>query len=242
MTAIHYKKPRTLRINTNPVSKRIFACYKLIPKEYKYDVEKVYMLQSLRNRWWPAPGWLGMAMDEKGASLVELCPQAMVQRRIERSVDVPWPAPKQPWQDPVACGRALSRGMAEAHIGHRRLALAMPSNAVVSDSLWVDADLTAQEIHDQVTWVASQALQLDWDAVAVDYRRDETPIGGSAGQVHWFWAACPQERVDAASQLSRAAGLRLAFLGPSLPDLTPEDGRPMRYHVACHMAWQAARA
>ena len=132
--------------------------------------------------------------------------------------------------------------MAEAHIGHRRLALAMPSKAVVSDSLWVDAGLTAQEIHDQVTWVASQALQLDWDAVAVDYRRDETPTGGSAGQVHWLWAACPQERVDAASQLSRAAGLRLAFLGPSLPDLTPEDGRPMRYHVACHMAWQAARA
>ena len=120
-------------------------------------------------------------MDEQGASLVELCPQAMVQRRIERSVDVPWPTPKQPWQDPVACGRALSRGMADAHIGHRPLALALPSDAVVQDSLWVDADLTAQEIHDQVTWVASQALQLEWDAVAVDYRIGPVHITGRAG-------------------------------------------------------------
>ena len=200
------------------------------------------MLQSLRNRWWPAPGWLGMAMDDQGASLVELCPQSMVLRHIDRSVDVHWPVPKQPWLDPVACGQALSKCMTDAHIQPRRLAMAVPRDAVVQGSLWMDVNLTDAEIHDQVTWVASQALQLEWDAVAVDYRREETPTEGSAGQDQWFWAACPQDRVNAASQLSRAAGLRLAFLGLEPPDGVPEDGRPLRYRVACHMAWQAARA
>ena len=119
------------------------------------------MLQSLRNRWWPAPGWLGMAMDDQGASLVELCPQSMVRRHIERSVDVQWPMSKQPWLDPVACGRALSKCMTDARIQPRRLAMALPRDAVVQDSLWMDVNLTDAEIHDQVTWVASQALQLE---------------------------------------------------------------------------------
>ena len=123
--------------------------------------------------------------------------------------------------------------------------MGLPQNQVAQDSLQVEEALPEKDIRARVVWAASQRLQLEWDAVVVDYRFEpqETELRSTSGFRTVSWGACGIAWTRAADQISRAAGLSLQFLGvePVLDVTTFEDTSP-RYRIACELAWQGARS
>ena len=192
------------------------------------------------------PGWLGLSIDAQGMTLVDLCPEAMTSGQIQRSVAEDWvDLTASPWQDPLASGAAIQKWLKRAELPRRRLAMGLPQDQVAQDSLQVELALAEKDIHAQVVWAASQRLQLEWDAVVVDYRCEpqETELRSTSGFRTVSWGACGIAWTRAADQMSRAAGLSLQFLGvePVLDVATFEDTSP-RYRIACELAWQGARS
>ncbi len=193
-----------------------------------------------------SPGWLGLSIDAQGMTLVDLGPASMASGQIQRSVAKDWVDPTaSPWQDPLASGAAIQNWLKRAELPRRRLAMGLPQDQVAQDSLQVEDALPEKDIRAQVVWAASQRLQLEWDAVVVDYRCElqETESRSISGSRTVFWGACGIAWTRAADQMSRAAGLSLQFLGvePAM-DLAIWEGTSLRYRIACDLAWQGARS
>lgn len=197
------------------------------------------------------PGWLGLSIGEQGLTLVAL-------RSLDGQVQQ-WGACA--WVEPVADPWADLRGLASEvkalrqrqHIQGRRLAMGLPRHLTVEQSLQVAADLPVRDVQAHVAWAASQALEMEWDAVAYDYRF-ETDVDAPSVQLQdsrtVTWMACPQAMVRAAQQMSKAAGLKLQFLGiEPLPDfesvvrhgLLPDGASLAQFDIACEMARQGAQ-
>jgi Tfp pilus assembly PilM family ATPase len=122
--------------------------------------------------------------------------------------------------------------------------MGVPADRVVLQTLQVDADWPASELRAQVNWRASQALGLNWDEVAFDYRMESQ---GEHLAVQWL--ACPVALVHAAQLMSRTARLRLQFLGVE-PAQTPlrkeiQGSAPAlfpQWQMACEMARQGSQS
>jgi Tfp pilus assembly PilM family ATPase len=192
------------------------------------------------------PGWLGLSIDAQGMTLVDLCPEAMTSGQIQRSVAEDWiDLTASPWQDPVGSGAAIQKCLKRAELPRRRLAMGLPQDQVAQGSLQVQSSLPERDIRAQVVWAAGQALQLEWDAVVVDYRCEtqEAETRPASGTRTVTWGACGKSWALAADQMSRSAGLSLQFLGVEpVRDISVMEDKSLRYRVACDLAWQGARS
>jgi Tfp pilus assembly PilM family ATPase len=205
------------------------------------------MMHSFGKWWRQPPGWLGLSIDSQGMTLVALCHEAMASGHIQRSVAQDWleAAAASPWQDPSAIGVAIHAWLKHAGLPRWRLAMGLPQDQVAQGSLQVQSSLPERDIRAQVIWAAGQALQLEWDAVVVDYRCEkqaaETRSGSGTRKVSW--GACGKAWALAADQMSRSAGLSLQFLGVEpVRDISVIEDKSLRYRVACDLAWQGARS
>jgi len=208
-------------------------------------------------KWWSrGPVWLGLSLNQGRMALVPWRaagtePPASPRWRQEAwALDACSIPATDPWQDPVGCGAPLQRLVQRLGVRCRRLAMGVPAERVVQQRLQVDADLPAGELRAQVQWSASQALGLAWDEVACDHRFDEDGealTSGAPRTVHWL--ACPLTLVQAAQQISQAAGLRLQFLGVEPAHSAQEMAEPSAtqqvltsVQVACELARQGAQS
>lgn len=221
------------------------------------------MQQSFAKWWRRAPVCLGFSVNAQSMTLVEWGRAGLAQAPLERWAQEVWamgekqdgkPGPSA-WDEPAQLaqlGAAVHAAWQRAGMRCRRLAMGLPSELVVQQTLQLDADLPARELRAQVNWSASQALDLAWDEVAFDFRIDQ-PADGQAAQpgasLTVTWLACPMSLVQAAQQMSHNAGLRLQFLGVEPAHLRQvEDlqmGEPAlapQWHLACEMARQGSIA
>jgi len=193
-----------------------------------------------------APGSLGLSMDAQGFTLVALCAVNPDKSQILPFGQADWTGPlASPWQDPLASGAAIHVCLKRAQLPRWRLAMGLPQDQVWQGVLQVEEALPARDIRDQVIWAASQDLQLEWDAVVVDYQWEPPEAGSPAskGSRRVSWAACGKSWALAADQMSRAAGLSLQFLGvdPEF-DSHEMEGPSLQYRSACELAKQVARS
>lgn len=218
------------------------------------------MWPSWMQRWHDASIWLGLSVNEQSLTLVEGAQRSWPPEPGQRWVQAPWAPPHTPalfsapfaGMDPVALGTAVRTQWQRAGMRCRRLAMGVPADRVVQQSLQLEADVPAHEVRAQVQWSASQALGLEWDEVAFDLRLEPAVVqhglATSAVQtVHWL--ACPRAWVQAAQQMSRVAQLRLQFLGvepvhgpasdPGIADAAQKPA-PVQWQRACEMARQGA--
>jgi Tfp pilus assembly PilM family ATPase len=210
------------------------------------------VLQSFAKWWCQMPGWLGLSIGAQGLTLVEL---RSLEGAIHQWGTVEWVEPLvDPWADLKRLASEVKALRQRQRIQARRLAMGLPRHLTVEQSLQIAADLPVRDVHAHVAWAASQALQMEWDAVAFDYRfeaDDEVPSTHQQDSRTVTWRACPQAMVRAAQEMSRAAGLKLQFLGVEpLPDADPVachglllDGpSATQLGIACEMARQGAQA
>jgi hypothetical protein len=219
--------------------------------------------QSFAKWWRRAPVCLGFSVNAQSMTLVEWCPVDLAQAPLERWAQEVWtPGEKQDgkpglsaWEEPAQLaqlGAAVRTAWQRAGMRCRRLAMGLPSELMVQQTLQLDADLPARELRAQVNWSASQALDLAWDEVAFDFRIDK-PADAQAAQpgtsLTVTWLACPMTLVQAAQQMSLSAGLRLQFLGvesahmPLSEDAASDlAGLSPQWHLACEMARQGSIA
>lgn len=221
------------------------------------------MQQSFAKWWRRAPVCLGFSVNAQSMTLVEWCRAGLAQAPLERWAQEVWaPGEKQDgkpglsaWDEPAQLaqlGAAVRTAWQRAGMRCRRLAMGLPSELMVQQTLQLDADLPARELRAQVNWSASQALDLAWDEVAFDFRIDK-PADAQAAQpgtsLTVTWLACPMTLVQAAQQMSHSAGLRLQFLGvePAHMPLSEDAasdlaGLSPQWHLACEMARQGSIA
>lgn len=206
------------------------------------------MMQCFVKGWRRTPVWLGLSIHDQRMTLVEWRAVVATQPPLPRWAQEEWVPSAEPtpglWEEPAKWGAALGRLWQRAGMQCRRLAMGLPADRVVLQTLQVQADCPANELRAQVNWRASQALGLNWDEVAFDYRMES--LGGPL-TVHWL--ACPMKLVHAAQLMSRAAGLRLQFLGvePAHMDLREEKRGAApellpQLQVACEMARQGSQS
>ena len=205
------------------------------------------MLQSFGKWWRQPPGWLGLSIDPQGMTLVALGPADLASGEIQRSVAHDWleATTASPWQDPLATGGAIHAWLKRAGLPRWRLAMGLPQGQVAQGRLQVEGALPERDIRAQVTWAAGQALQLEWDAVVVDYRCEtqDAETRSASGTRTVSWGACSKAWALAADQMSRSAGLSLQFLGVDpVRDVSVMEDKSLRYRVACDLAWQGARS
>lgn len=203
-------------------------------------------------KWWSrGPVWLGLSLNHGSMTLVQWRAAGTEPLASPRCGQDACSIPAtDPWQDPVGCGAQVQTLVRRLGVRCRRLAMGVPAERVVQQRLQVDADLPAGELRAQVQWSASQALGLAWDEVACDHRFDEDGEAlatGAPRTVHWL--ACPLSLVQAAQQISQAAGLSLQFLGVepahsaqemAEPSAAPKILTPVQ--VACELARQGAQS
>lgn len=218
------------------------------------------MWPSWMQRWQRAPVWLGLSVNAHSLTLVEGADPRWPPAPGQRWVQAAWTSPhnsalsSDPFagMDLVALGTAVRTQWQRAGMCCRRLAMGVPADRVVQQSLQLEADVPAHEVRAQVQWSASQALGLEWSEVAFDVRLEpplvQHGLETSAVQtVHWL--ACPRAWVQAAQQMSRVAQLRLQFLGvepvdgpasdPGIADAAQKPA-PVQWHKASEMARQGA--
>ena len=221
------------------------------------------MQQSFAKWWRRAPVCLGFSVNAQSMTLVEWGRAGLAQAPLERWAQEVWtPGEKQDakpgpsaWEEPAQLaqlGAAVRTAWQRAGMRCRRLAMGLPSELVVQQTLQLDADLPARELRAQVNWSASQALDLAWDEVAFDFRIDK-PADAQAAQpgasLTVTWLACPMTLVQAAQQMSHSAGLRLQFLGVEPAHMPVSEGPASdlaglspQWHLACEMARQGSIA
>jgi len=215
-------------------------------------------------KWWRcAPAWLGFSVDAQGMTLVEWCPTGRAPASATCWGQEKWPHgdahPLGAWRDPAELGTEVLSLWQRSGMRCRRLAMGLPADRVVQQTLQVDADLPASEVRAQVNWSASQVLDLAWNDVAFDYRVENQ---GDASlhpreSLTVNWLACPMALVQAARQMSRTARLQLQFLGVEPVHRLPLEerlgGAPVetpvvapelspQFLLACEMARQGAVA
>jgi Tfp pilus assembly PilM family ATPase len=166
------------------------------------------------------------------------------------------------WHDPAQLGAAVQALWQRAGMRCRRLALGLPADRLVQQTLRLEVGLAEKDIRAQVNWRASQVLALAWDDVAFDYRIEseseiqsesdlatQAPAADLADAIQVKWLACPMALVQAARQMSLSARLQLHFLGvesartPRTEELYARD--PVlspQWHGACDLARQGAMA
>jgi Tfp pilus assembly PilM family ATPase len=206
------------------------------------------MVQRFVRGWRQAPVCLGLSIHDQRMTLVEWHAAGAAQPSVQRWVQEEWMPSAEPapglWDEPARMGATLGRLWQRAGMQCRRLAVGLPADRVVLQTLQVEADCPANELRAQVNWRASQALGLNWDEVAFDYRT-ESPDGPLT--VHWL--ACPMALVHAAQLMSRAARLHLQFVGvePAHMGLreNQQGGAPAllpQLQMACEMARQGSQS
>lgn len=223
------------------------------------------MAQFLAKWWRRTPTCLGVSHNASGMTLVQWSPCDPAQAPGQRWAQEDW-APTEAldapgWDDPLKSGAMLASLHQRAGLSCRRLAMGLPADRVLQQSLQVAADLPARDVRDQVNWSASQALDLAWDEVAFDYQIESpgdvealSPSGASTPNAFLTvnWIACPMALVQAAQQMSRAARLHLQFLGvePALMpawheafNAVPADAPAFspQWHMAYELARQGAQ-
>lgn len=210
-------------------------------------------------RWQSAPLCLGLSFDAQSLTLLEgpgWCwppePGLRWAQAAWSASDNPVPSPSpvpNPLMDPVALGTSVRTAWQGSGMRCRRLAMGVPADQVVQQVLQIDADLPAHEVRTQVQWQASQALAMEWQEVAFDYQLDPAarppgPRSEASQTVHWL--ACPLAWVQWAQQMSRAAQLRLQFLGveplglQGSADTFMQMSAPLQWQRASEMARQGA--
>ena len=216
-------------------------------------------MKTLWDSWgFRVPVCLGLSFNAQSLSLVEWRPTRPAHSPGQRWGQEEWAqgALQGPGTEiaPARLGAAVQSVWRRSGLRCQKLAMGLPADRVVQQSLQLDADLPDRDIRAQVNWRASEVLSLAWDQVAFDYRVDVAPLPGALGapstaslQVRWL--ACPRVLVQAAQQMSRSAGLHLCLLGlepaqpPPQQDLAGMDaGLTPQWHLACEMARQGAGA
>lgn len=228
-------------------------------------------MQQFFEKWWrTGPLSLGCLIDAHSLTLVEWggvwpaqpCVQRWVQEACAPGTARDQVVDRVVWNDPAQIGAAVQALRQRAGMRCRRLALGLPADRVVQQTLRLEAGLSKKDIRAQVNWRASQVLALSWDEVAFDYQIEmesenqsqsdiatQTPAADSTVAIQVKWMACPMAVVKAAKQISHHAGLHLRFLGvePARSALMdePHGGDPAflsQWHGACDLARQGAMA
>lgn len=134
----------------------------------------------------------------EGYGVEPLPPNAVVEKNIS---------------DVEGVGDAIRRVIARAKPGSKQAALAVAGSAVITKTIEMDAELSDEELENQITVEADQYIPYPLDEVAIDFEvlglSERNPE-----QVEVLLAACRRENVD-----MREAALGLAALKPAVVDI-----------------------
>ena len=98
--------------------------------------------------------------------------------------------------DVEGVGDAIRRVIARAKPGSKRAALAVAGSAVITKTIEMDAELSDEELENQITVEADQYIPYPLDEVAIDFEvQGDSPDGDE--QVEVLLAACRRETIDA---------------------------------------------
>jgi len=115
--------------------------------------------------------------------------------------------------DVEGVGDAIKRVIARAKPGSKQAALAVAGSAVITKTIEMDAELSDEELENQITVEADQYIPYPLDEVAIDFEvlglSERNPE-----QVEVLLAACRRENVE-----MREAALDLAVLKPAVVDI-----------------------
>lgn len=220
-------------------------------------------MQQFFQKWWRTGSLcLGCSIDDQSLTLVEWGAVGPAPPGTQRWVQEAWVPgnvrDQGVWHDPAQLGAAVQVLWQRAGMRCRRLALGLPADRLVQQTLRLEAGLAEKDIRAQVNWRASQVLALAWDEVAFDYQIEseidldsatQAPASDAGETIQVRWLACPMAMVQAARQMSLSARLQLHFLGvesartPRMDELYAGD--PVlspQWHGACDLARQGAMA
>ena len=161
-----------------------------------------------------APPLFGLDISSSSVKMLEIVDAGKGAYRVERYAIEPLP------RDAVADGNinnleavseAVKRGWKRLATRTKHVAMAVPSGAVITKKLIVQAGLREQEIELQVETEANQYIPFSLDEVSLDFCVIG-PSPTSIGDVEVLIAASRKDRVQDRQGLAEAAGLKPAVL------------------------------
>jgi len=158
---------------------------------------------------------LGLDISSTSVKLLELS-RSNDQLKVEAYAVEPLPpnaVVEKNISDVEGVGDAIKRVIARAKPGSKQAALAVAGSAVITKTIEMDAELSDEELENQITVEADQYIPYPLDEVAIDFEvlglSERNPE-----QVEVLLAACRRENVE-----MREAALDLAVLKPAVVDI-----------------------
>lgn len=158
---------------------------------------------------------LGLDISSTSVKLLELS-RSNDQHKVEAYAVEPLPpnaVVEKNISDVEGVGDAIKRVIARAKPGSKQAALAVAGSAVITKTIEMDAELSDEELENQITVEADQYIPYPLDEVAIDFEvlglSERNPE-----QVEVLLAACRRENVE-----MREAALDLAVLKPAVVDI-----------------------
>jgi type IV pilus assembly protein PilM len=158
---------------------------------------------------------LGLDISSTAVKLLELS-QSNDKYKVESYAVEPLPpnaVVEKNISDVEGVGEAVKRVLSRSKSGQRIAAVAVAGSAVITKTIEMDAELTDEEMENQITVEADQYIPYPLDEVAIDFEvlgvSDRNPE-----QVEVLLAACRRENVE-----MREACLDLGGLKPGVVDI-----------------------
>jgi type IV pilus assembly protein PilM len=176
-------------------------------------------VQALLRRWRSGrevPPLLGLDLGSASVRLMELGGDArhpVLEHLAREPLDKGWMNDGQ-IEDFDAVTEAVRRVVQRSGTRTRRVALALPASAVITQRLHLPAGLSEAALERQVTAEAQQHLPFAPDEMSLDFCVEGTEEGAAAGQdgVQVLVAASRRDRVEDRQGLAEAAGLEPVLL------------------------------
>ena len=158
---------------------------------------------------------LGLDISSTSVKLLELS-QSSDKFRVEAYAVEPLPpnaVVEKNISDVEGVGEAVRRVLSRSKSPSRQVAVAVAGSAVITKTIEMDAELSDDEMENQITVEADQYIPYPLDEVAIDFEvqglSDRNPE-----QVEVLLAACRKENVE-----MREAALDLGGLKPAVVDI-----------------------
>ena len=158
---------------------------------------------------------LGLDISSTSVKLLELS-KSNDRYRVEAYAVEPLPpnaVVEKNISDVEGVGEAIKRVISRSKCGSRQAAVAVAGSAVITKTIEMDAELTDDEMENQITVEADQYIPYPLDEVAIDFEvqglSERNP-----DQVEVLLAACRKENVE-----MREAALDLGQVKPAVVDI-----------------------
>lgn len=158
---------------------------------------------------------LGLDISSTSVKLLELS-QSSEKYRVESYAVEPLPpnaVVEKNISDVEGVGEAIKRVLGRSKSPSRQVAVAVAGSAVITKTIEMDAELSDDEMENQITVEADQYIPYPLDEVAIDFEVQGLSERNPE-QVEVLLAACRKENVE-----MREAALDLGGLKPSVVDI-----------------------